>query len=52
MCIKAATYGLLFWLPYYIENHGMKDYKGSISAMFDIGNFFGGSVIGYITDRI
>ena len=50
-CTKGCIYGLLFWLPTYLENKGLGEEKGYIAAMVDIGCFIGGLIVGYLGDR-
>lgn len=52
MCLKASTYGLLFWLPYYIDNHDLKEQSSYIASMFDVGNWVGGVLTGFASDRL
>jgi len=50
-CMKFATYGLMLWLPMYLQMNGYGDYQTAItSSTFDIGNVFGGVIIGYLSD--
>jgi len=37
MGLKASTYGLLFWLPTYLEDLNFKKYSSSIASMMDVG---------------
>ena len=50
-CTKGCIYGLLFWLPTYLENKGLGSEKGYIAAMVDIGCFVGGLIVGYLGDK-
>lgn len=50
-CLKSANYGLLFWLPSYISGNNMDDYSSVIPMMNDIGNFLGGILTGYLSDK-
>lgn len=51
-CIKFSSYGLMLWLPMYLQRiNGYTDYETSTAAAtLDIGNVIGGIVIGYLTD--
>ena len=49
--MKFATYGLMLWLPMYLQMNGYGDYQTAItSSTFDIGNVIGGVIIGYLSD--
>jgi MFS family permease len=50
-CTKGCIYGLLFWLPTYLDDRGMASEKGYIASMVDIGTFVGGMGVGYLGDR-
>lgn len=50
-CTKGCIYGLLFWLPTYLDNKGMASQKGYIASMVDVGTFIGGMAVGYLGDR-
>lgn len=51
-CLKLATYGILFWLPLYLQlNHNYSDYQSSIVAsMYDVGTVVGSLLLGFLTD--
>ena len=49
-CTKGCIYGLLFWLPTYLDNKGLVQEKGYIASMVDIGSFIGGMGVGYLGD--
>jgi sugar phosphate permease len=49
--MKFATYGLMLWLPMFLQINGYGDYQTAITAsIFDIGNVIGGVLIGYLSD--
>lgn len=50
-CTKGCIYGLLFWLPTYLDNKGLAEQKGYISSMVDVGSFIGGMFVGYLGDK-
>ncbi|EAR96454.1 MFS transporter (macronuclear) [Tetrahymena thermophila SB210] len=50
-CLKSSSYGLLFWLPSYISDNNMDSYSYTIPMMNDIGNFIGGVITGYLSDK-
>ena len=55
-CIKSTNYGFLFWLPDFIKNTNThygneKLSKTNIPSMFDYGTFFGGVLVGYLSDK-
>ena len=51
-CLKGAVYGLLFWLPTFFDHKGgsVKDQKGYIASMIDVGSLIGGVTIGHLSD--
>ena len=52
-CIKFSSYGLMLWLPMYLQKRALpySDYEtASCAATLDIGNVLGGVLIGYLTD--
>lgn len=53
-CLKSVNYALFFWLPFYLSNAlHMSDGKADgMSMLYDVGQCFGGVLIGYATDRI
>ena len=52
--IKGSVYTLLFWLPTYFNDKGgmVKEQKGYISAMKDVGTLVAGIVFGHISDTL
>lgn len=44
-------YGLLFWLPTYLEDKNLHSQKGYIATMVDIGSFVGGLIVGSLGDK-
>ena len=52
--IKMLNYGMMFWLPYYLDNHvGLSFLEIScVSAMFDVGAIAGSGPVGWMTDRL
>lgn len=51
-CLKATQYGLLFWLPYYLQTIGISSQSSELASMLDVGTFFGAIFTGQISDRI
>lgn len=51
-CIKFSSYGLMLWLPMYLQKvNGYTDYETAYAAVsLDVGNVLGGVLIGYLTD--
>eukprot|EP00347_Sterkiella_histriomuscorum_P015299 403357549 len=51
-CLKFSSYGLLFWLPMFLQKmNGYTDYEtASCVSMLDIGYVIGGVIIGYVSD--
>ena len=52
--LKSIVYGLLFWLPSYIQDKNNPDLKsdsGIISSMNSYGSFIGGVAVGWVSDR-
>ena len=51
-CLKSAVYGLLFWLPTFFDQKGgsIKDQKGYIAGMIDVGSLIGGVTVGHLSD--
>ena len=51
-CLKGAVYGLLFWLPTFFDHKGgsVKEQKGYISGMIDVGSLLGGVTVGHLSD--
>ncbi|KAL4499139.1 hypothetical protein ABPG72_017041 [Tetrahymena utriculariae] len=52
MCLKSLNYGLIFWLPKYLQDNGLEEYSASIFVIWSIGVFCGGLVGGYLGDRL
>jgi len=53
VCIKGSTYGLLFWLPDYLQsvlNFGQS--TSIITAAYEFGQFLGAIALGYYSDRL
>jgi sugar phosphate permease len=50
MCVKSAEYGLLFWLPKFLNEKGLKGVSAYISTVFDLANFIGGILLGIASD--
>lgn len=50
-CLKGCIYGLLFWLPTYLEHKKLDSQIGYISAMVDVGSFIGGLIVGHLGDK-
>lgn len=50
--LKGCIYGLLFWLPTYLNEKDLGSQNGYISAMVDTGSFIGGLIIGYLGDKL
>ena len=52
--LKGGVYGLLFWLPTFLSDKGgsIKDQKGYISAMKDIGSLSAAVLIGHLSDSL
>ena len=52
--VKLLNYGMMFWLPYYLDNHvGLSSLMITcISSLFDIGAIVGSGPVGYLTDRL
>ena len=52
--VKLLNYGMLFWLPYFLENHlhvnGL--HRGLIAASYDVGAVFGSGVTGWASDKV
>ena len=52
MCLKGTVYGLLLWLPTYIQNFPSLESQSSyISGNFDYGTFVGGMIVGHVGDK-
>jgi len=51
-CIKGATYGILFWLPNYLQTIiGFGSESANISATYEFGQFCGAVALGYWSDK-
>lgn len=51
-CIKGATYGILFWLPNYLQTViGFGSESANISATYEFGQFCGAVTLGYWSDK-
>jgi len=50
-CVKSSSYGMLFWLPLYLDSNGLNPWSSSISSMFSYGTFLGGIITGFISDH-
>jgi sugar phosphate permease len=53
-CVKLLTYGMLFWLPFFLtrEVHLPENVVGVLTASFAIGGILGGSLSGWLTDHL
>ena len=53
-CVKLLTYGMLFWLPYFLTKKiGLEgETVGVLTATFAIGGIIGGSLSGWLTDHM
>lgn len=49
--IKSTIYGIMFWLPIYLQEKDLKNYAAFICSMSEIGTFGGGVLLGYLIDR-
>ena len=50
--LKISSYGLLFWLPTFLQQtFDMGEVVSTISSMVEIGQIFSVPVLGYITDK-
>ncbi|KAL4449889.1 hypothetical protein ABPG74_015008 [Tetrahymena malaccensis] len=52
MCLKSLNYGLIFWLPKYLQDNGLEEYSASIFVIWSIGVFCGGITGGILGDRL
>jgi OPA family glycerol-3-phosphate transporter-like MFS transporter 3 len=52
--LKLVNYSFFFWLPFYLHNaYGMAETAAdTLSIWYDIGGIVGGTVAGFISDRI
>jgi OPA family glycerol-3-phosphate transporter-like MFS transporter 3 len=52
--VKILNYGLIMWLPYYVEVglHGSGRDKGALAGLFDIGGIIGSAAAGWASDKI
>ena len=50
---KILNYGLIMWLPYYVEVglHGA-GHKGPLAGLFDVGGIIGSAVAGWASDKV
>lgn len=53
-CVKLLVYGLLMWLPFYMDNYlHISGYElGLLVSLFGIGGVIGSILIGFIIDRV
>ena len=53
-CVKLLTYGMLFWLPFFLTRKIQLpgETVGMLTATFPIGGIIGGSVSGWLSDRM
>lgn len=49
-CLKGCIYGILFWLPTFLEHKNLGNEKGYISDMIDLGALVGGAIVGILVD--
>ncbi|EAS00768.2 MFS transporter (macronuclear) [Tetrahymena thermophila SB210] len=52
MCLKSLNYGLIFWLPKYLQDNGLEEYSASIFVIWSIGVFCGGITGGILGDKL
>lgn len=50
--VKASTYGILFWLPDYLETNGVGDQTATISQVYELSQFAGGFLVGMLCDKV
>ncbi|CAI9740252.1 sugar phosphate exchanger 3-like isoform X1 [Octopus vulgaris] len=52
--LKLVNYSFFFWLPLYLDRnfHWSEDTADKISIWYDVGGIIGGTVAGYVSDRI
>ncbi|GAB1609091.1 sugar phosphate exchanger 3-like isoform X5 [Argonauta hians] len=52
--LKLVNYSFFFWLPLYLDRnyHWSEDTSDKISIWYDVGGIVGGTVAGYISDRL
>jgi OPA family glycerol-3-phosphate transporter-like MFS transporter 3 len=51
--VKLLNYGMMFWLPYYLSNIGIKGiFRGTIAATYDVGAIFGSAATGFLSDKV
>ena len=52
-CLKGCVYGLVFWLPTFLDSKGplIGDQKGFISSMIDCGSLIGATSLGLAADK-
>ena len=53
-CVKLLTYGMLFWLPFFLTRKVElpENVVGVLTASFAIGGILGGSLSGWLTDHL
>ena len=49
--ISAAEYGILIWLPMYLEEKHFANFEGFISITFSIFNLLGGTLFGLFYEK-
>lgn len=53
MCLlKILVYGVLMWVPLYLEVGGLKSFSGYIPIAFNIAALFGASYLGHLYTHI
>lgn len=50
--VKGTVYGLLLWMPIYLQEKGLKSEAPFICSMNEIGTFAGGILLGMIIDKL
>jgi len=52
--LKLVNYSFFFWLPYYLHDaYGWStDISNNLSQWYDVGGIIGGTIAGYISDRL
>jgi len=52
--LKLVNYSFFFWLPYYLHDaYGWSsDTSNNLSQWYDVGGIIGGTIAGYISDRL
>lgn len=53
-CLKFANYGIMYWLPLYLQQErGYSDiWTSNVASLYDLGTIVGGLLLGYITDKM